>query len=161
MTAAGMTAVNPLTHANPMANGAGAGNSGTAATVSANDFLTLLVTEMKNQDPTAQTDPNAYVNQLVQVNSLEQLIQINENLSTALGDGAGAKASTYGTSSHAPGKMGGATDTSVARGQKGTGGVSSPIPVSANPISAFAGNLAVPRSNPAAHRVAQALNGHK
>ena len=61
-------------------------DSGTAATISANDFLTLLVTEdKKNQDPTAQTDPNQYVNQLVQVNSLEQLIEINENLSSALG----------------------------------------------------------------------------
>ena len=42
----------------------------------ANDFLTLLVTELKNQDPTANTDPNAYVDQFVQVNSLQQLIQI-------------------------------------------------------------------------------------
>jgi flagellar basal-body rod modification protein FlgD len=50
-----------------------------AATVTANDFLTLLVTELKNQDPTANTDPNAYVNQLVQVNSLQQLIQINQD----------------------------------------------------------------------------------
>lgn len=52
-------------------------------TIAANDFLTLLVTEMKNQDPTAQTDPNEYINQLVQVNSLEQLIQINQTLSSA------------------------------------------------------------------------------
>ncbi len=49
------------------------------AVVTANDFLTLLVTELKNQDPTANNDPNAYVNQLVQVNSLQQLIQINQN----------------------------------------------------------------------------------
>ncbi len=28
------------------------------ATISSNDFLTLLVTEMQNQDPTADTDPN-------------------------------------------------------------------------------------------------------
>jgi flagellar basal-body rod modification protein FlgD len=50
-----------------------------AGTITANDFLTLLVTELKNQDPTANTDPNAYVNQLVQVNSLQQLIQINQD----------------------------------------------------------------------------------
>jgi flagellar basal-body rod modification protein FlgD len=42
-----------------------------AATISSNDFLTLLVTEMQNQDPTATTDPNEYINQLVNVNSLE------------------------------------------------------------------------------------------
>lgn len=54
-------------------------------TITANDFLTLLVTELKNQDPTANTDPNAYVDQLVQVNSLQQLIQINQNTDAASG----------------------------------------------------------------------------
>lgn len=58
-------------------------SSGSSASIAANDFLTLLVTEMKNQDPTASTDPNEYVNQLVQVNSLQQLISINETLQNA------------------------------------------------------------------------------
>ena len=57
-------------------------SDGDSATISANDFLTLLVTEMQNQDPTADTDPNEYINQLVQVNSLEQLISINQTLTT-------------------------------------------------------------------------------
>jgi flagellar basal-body rod modification protein FlgD len=60
-------------------NGNDASSSQNNATITANDFLTLLVTELKNQDPTANTDPNAYVNQLVQVNSLQQLIQIDTN----------------------------------------------------------------------------------
>ena len=60
------------------------GSSSVGSTsIAANDFLTLLVTEMKNQDPTATTDPNEYVNQLVQVNSLQQLISINETLQKA------------------------------------------------------------------------------
>jgi flagellar basal-body rod modification protein FlgD len=54
-------------------------SSTNTATITANDFLTLLVSEMKNQDPTTQQDPNEYINQLVQVNSLQQLIQINQN----------------------------------------------------------------------------------
>jgi flagellar basal-body rod modification protein FlgD len=57
-------------------------NSQDSSTITANDFLTLLVTELKNQDPAANTDPNAYVNQLVQVNSLQQLIQIDTNTTT-------------------------------------------------------------------------------
>jgi len=40
----------------------------------------LLVSELKNQDPTQPTDPNAYIQQLVGVNSLQQLIQINQGL---------------------------------------------------------------------------------
>ncbi len=55
------------------------------ATITANDFLTLLVTEIQNQDPTTQTDPMQYITQLVGVNSLEQLVQINQTLTTATG----------------------------------------------------------------------------
>lgn len=63
-------------------------DSGSAgsANITANDFLELLVAEMKNQDPTADTDPNAYIDQLVQVNSLQQLIQINQDLGGAVSD---------------------------------------------------------------------------
>lgn len=60
------------------------GSTGTAATdgstITSSDFLTLLVTELKNQDPTQPTDPNAYIQQLVGVNSLQQLISINQDL---------------------------------------------------------------------------------
>jgi flagellar basal-body rod modification protein FlgD len=61
------------------------GSSTDQATITANDFLTLLVTEIQNQDPTTQTDPMQYITQLVGVNSLEQLVQINQTLTTATG----------------------------------------------------------------------------
>lgn len=51
-----------------------------SATITANDFLSLLVTEIQNQDPTQQTDPMQYITQLVDVNSLEQLVSINQDL---------------------------------------------------------------------------------
>jgi flagellar basal-body rod modification protein FlgD len=62
-------------------------SSGTAAaagasSITSNDFLTLLVSELKNQDPTQPTDPNAYISQLVGVNSLQQLISINQGLTS-------------------------------------------------------------------------------
>ena len=85
-------------------------SSGDSATISANDFLTLLVTEMQNQDPTSDTDPNEYINQLVQVNSLEQLIDINQTLTTAVG----TPASTID---------GSASDQSVTAGPKAEGAV--------------------------------------
>ena len=66
---------------------AATGSSTTAASTTAssgditsNDFLTLLVSELKNQDPTQPTDPNAYITQMVGVNSLQQLISINQEL---------------------------------------------------------------------------------
>ena len=98
-----MTAGQALTRntATPMASAttgtsstSGSGDSSdSSATISANDFLTLLVTEMQNQDPTSDTDPNEYINQLVQVNSLEQLIDINQTLSTDAGSTSGTGAS--------------------------------------------------------------------
>jgi flagellar basal-body rod modification protein FlgD len=60
-------------------------SSNTAASssdITSNDFLTLLVSELKNQDPTQPTDPNQYITQLAQVNSLQQLISINQGIGT-------------------------------------------------------------------------------
>ena len=62
--------------------------SANSATITANDFLTLLVAEMQNQDPTQPTDPNTYITQMVDVNSLQQLVSINSgigSLDTAAG----------------------------------------------------------------------------
>jgi len=63
--------------------------STSASTITANDFLTLLVAEMKNQDPTTPTDPAQYISQMVDVNSLQQLIGINQGISS-LDTAAGA-----------------------------------------------------------------------
>ena len=73
-----------------------------SSTITSSDFLTLLVSELKNQDPTQPTDPNAYITQLAQVNSLEQLIQINSGIST-LDSSIPASGSTTGkvSGSHA------------------------------------------------------------
>src|ERR1700712_3294008 len=69
-----------------------------AGTITSSDFLTLLVSELKNQDPTQPTDPNAYIQQLVGVNSLQQLISINSELGTALGaTGSTTSASSMST----------------------------------------------------------------
>jgi flagellar basal-body rod modification protein FlgD len=71
-----------------------------ASTITANDFLTLLVAEMKNQDPTQPTDPNAYITQMVNVNSLQQLIGINQGITTLDGAaGSGTSSSGNATSS--------------------------------------------------------------
>ncbi|WP_114210530.1 flagellar hook assembly protein FlgD [Acidisarcina polymorpha] len=69
--------------AKPAAAASGSNSGSDSTTITANDFLQLLVAEMKNQDPTSDQDPNAYINQLVQVNSLQQLISINQDLTPA------------------------------------------------------------------------------
>jgi flagellar basal-body rod modification protein FlgD len=160
-------AVSPLANAKPMdtTQGASGSSAGDASTISANDFLTLLVTEMKNQDPTANTDPNEYINQLVQVNSLEQLIDINQNLSTALGDSGSASGGSIagrGMSSPVAVKSGAtATTPASSARQTATTGALSEASGHSKTVPVAAGNLGVPRAIPAAHGVAEALSGRK
>ncbi len=66
------------TAATSNSNNAASGSSD----ITSDDFLTLLVSELKNQDPTQPTDPNQYITQLAQVNSLQQLISINQGIGT-------------------------------------------------------------------------------
>ena len=53
-----------------------AGNSGSER----NMFLTLLVAQLKNQDPLAPQDGAQFVAQLAQFNSLDQLIGIRNSI---------------------------------------------------------------------------------
>src|SRR3984885_3985704 len=72
------------------------GSTSDSSDITSDDFLTLLVSELKNQDPTQPTDPNAYITQLAQVNSLQQLISINQGIGTL--DGAISTPPTTGSS---------------------------------------------------------------
>jgi flagellar basal-body rod modification protein FlgD len=157
--------------------GSSASSGSNSATISANDFLTLLVTEMQNQDPTANSDPNEYINQLVQVNSLEQLIDINQNLTTAIGGpstgssgsgsaqtqaGGGSPGVTGLTAKNAAAQLQGAAHNKAAASAASlpTANAAAAHP-GANPIKIrhAPGNLGIPAENPAATRVAHSLEG--
>ena len=49
-----------------------------------NTFLTMLTTQLQNQDPTSPLDANQMTSQLVQFASVEQLIAMNQNLDRQL-----------------------------------------------------------------------------
>lgn len=53
-------------------------------TVDYNAFLTLLVTQMKNQDPTAPTDATAFMSQLASFSNVEQAVQMNAKFDSLL-----------------------------------------------------------------------------
>jgi flagellar basal-body rod modification protein FlgD len=60
-------------------------------------FLTLLTSQLKNQDPTSPMDSNAFTQQLVMYSQVEQQIQSNTNLKTLISQGQnGAAAMTTG-----------------------------------------------------------------
>lgn len=137
--------------------------SSSSATITANDFLTLLVTELQNQDPTANTDPNEYINQLVEVNSLEQLISINETLTDALDSSSSSSSSAVAGKNTGTLSSLSTTDSTAATGQTTSIMSNSTAAATTQPASAsierVAGNLGVPGANASAERVAHALDG--
>lgn len=50
-------------------------------------FLTLLTSQLKNQDPTSPMDSNTFTQQLVMYSQVEQQIDTNSNLKTLIGQG--------------------------------------------------------------------------
>lgn len=166
--------------ANPLASPA-TGTSDTSSTsstdssmISANDFLTLLVTEMQNQDPTADTDPNEYINQLVNVNSLEQLININQTLTTDLPSPSTSSASSASTQSAAAASnpagsnaIGASAQASAPKGgvlataqtASSSAGAAGDLSALSSALKRAPGNLSVPNALPAGQTVAHALDG--
>jgi flagellar basal-body rod modification protein FlgD len=68
---------------NPSAGAAAnSSSSGTSNLLGSNfnTFLTLLTTQLKNQDPTSPLDTNQFTSQLVQFSQVEQAINTNTNL---------------------------------------------------------------------------------
>ncbi|MEI9989988.1 MAG: flagellar hook capping FlgD N-terminal domain-containing protein [Rhizomicrobium sp.] len=61
-------------------------------------FLTLLTTQLQNQDPMSPMDSNQFTQQLVEFSQVEQQINTNDNLQTLIGQGSsqtGAYAVSY------------------------------------------------------------------
>lgn len=85
---------------NSHSNVAQTNNSGDASTTSAGSslqsiestFLTLLVQELQNQDPTAPMDSTQMVGQMISLNQLDQLASINQVVTNALGSSSTAVA---------------------------------------------------------------------
>src|ERR1700744_4656824 len=60
-------------------------------------FLTLLTSQLTNQDPTSPMDSNQFTQQLVEFSQVEQQIDTNTNLKTLISQGT-AQAGTFATS---------------------------------------------------------------
>jgi flagellar basal-body rod modification protein FlgD len=61
---------------------AGAATSATDPLANESTFLTLLVSQLQNQDPLDPVDSNQFVSQLTAYSQLEQLIGIHQNTTT-------------------------------------------------------------------------------
>lgn len=71
--------------------------------ITTQDFMTLLTTQLQNQDPTNPVDPTQFVTQLAQFTTLDQVSQINgllqELVQSALGSTGTQAASGTGAGS--------------------------------------------------------------
>jgi flagellar basal-body rod modification protein FlgD len=79
------TTISPTTGKNVPSTTSAISQTGTSALGSLNTnfstFLTLLITQLKNQDPSAPMDSNQFTTELVQFSSVEQQINTNSSLS--------------------------------------------------------------------------------
>ena len=129
-----------------MTTTAATGSATAAATASAagtgktlagdfNTFLTLLTTQLKNQDPSSPLDTNQFTQQLVQFASVEQQINANGNLNTLIDLN---KASSLYQSAAMIGHQVGAESTKLAL-QGGTAGLQFSL-ASAQPVTVSLSN---------------------
>src|SRR5579862_9760353 len=74
-------------------------------------FISLLVTELQSQDKTQPMDHTTMVTQMFSMNQLQQLIDINQTLTTAL-----APPSTTGSTGSTPTTAGASSNNSIPTG---------------------------------------------
>ena len=84
-TLAATTNATPATGAGSTAGTAAAAAKPSGIAGDFNTFLTLLTTQLKNQDPTKAMDTNEMTNQLVSFAAVEQQIAANANLGRLIG----------------------------------------------------------------------------
>src|SRR5580698_6327539 len=67
--------------------GSGSSTSDSGVDSIGSTFLSLLSTELQNQDPTAPVDSTTMVGQMISLNQLDQLINISQTLTGSSGTG--------------------------------------------------------------------------
>ena len=81
------SAIPPLPQASSTSGSTSASTSSStpsATTVNYNEFLQLLVQELKNQDPSSPSDPTQFVSQIATFSNVEQAVQSNATLTSLL-----------------------------------------------------------------------------
>src|SRR6266705_3024659 len=63
-------------------NSPGAGAANSATTLGGTNFLTLMLAQLKNQDPTSPVDSNTFLTQLAQLSEVQGITQLNTSFST-------------------------------------------------------------------------------
>ena len=93
-----MNTISPLTAAtDPATQATTPASSRNNPLADESTFLTLLVSQLKNQDPLNPTDSTQFVSQLTAYSQLEQLIGINKNTAVTTPPAAGTNNAVTGS----------------------------------------------------------------
>jgi flagellar basal-body rod modification protein FlgD len=122
----------------------------TSASGIGSTFLSLLATELQNQDPTAPVDSTAMVGQMISLNQLDELISINQSVTGSSGTGATGLLQPAGAT---------ASDSALTSANGGVAGALSPsvAGAAANQLP-FDPNTMMPLSSGNAGAVAASIN---
>jgi flagellar basal-body rod modification protein FlgD len=76
------------------AGGAGSTPAVGGTTLGGTDFLTLMLAQLKNQDPTSPVDSNTFLSQLAQLSEVQGITTLNTNLTSSLASSQAMQASS-------------------------------------------------------------------
>ncbi len=102
-----MTSANPIVTTTPpaststSASGSAAASAASLSELGPNAFITLLTAQLQAQDPLNPMDPNQMVDELTSMNTLQETIQIRQDMDTLVASSAGT-APTGGPGSGSP-----------------------------------------------------------
>lgn len=71
----------PTGNAPTTGTGSTSANNAAAGTLGGTDFLTLMLAQLKNQDPTSPVDSNTFLTQLAQLSEVQGITSLNTNFS--------------------------------------------------------------------------------
>jgi flagellar basal-body rod modification protein FlgD len=98
------TIPNPITSNTGASSSSSAAGAATAAQtqVTEQQFLQLLVAQLKNQDPLSPMDGTQFVSQLAQFSELQQMIGVNQGVQQLVTDQQNGTSATGNNSSTTP-----------------------------------------------------------
>ena len=78
----GTTGTNPTSGSTSSGSSTANGGSASSVTLGGPDFLTLLLAQLQNQDPTSPVDSNEFLSQLASLSEVQGINQLNSSFST-------------------------------------------------------------------------------
>lgn len=77
---------------------AAAKSTGSGTTLGGTDFLTLMLAQLKNQDPTSPVDSNTFLSQLAQLSEVQGITSLNSSFTSLSNTLSAANQATQGSS---------------------------------------------------------------